>query len=203
MEWKDPSQMGVEDCASGFTKYDLNSKFNECSVVVVVRWRPKWAEMDMHAYCLIQTNLGRSTCHDLENANWIDPLPRPTPIPVELCNQRQRSSYKQAEIPKVKNQVMYIRRIGWAVRLVSKFRTVRCGETHQMMYEIVDLSILQHFWVIHKLKAVGFMYPDWISPSKDSERSLLNSCQQGIRGPRNSCSFSINARGWHQWFGTL
>ena len=43
---------------------------------------------------------------------------------------------------------MYIGRIGWAVRLVSKFWTVRYGETHQMMYEIVDLSILQHFWVI-------------------------------------------------------
>ena len=155
---------------------------------------------------LIHTNLRRSTCYDLGNGNWIDPSRRPTPFASRTLQREAKvklGSFKQAEILKVKNQVMYIGRIGWAVRLVSKIRTVRCGETHQMMYEIVDLSILQHFWVIHKLKAVGFMYPDWISPSKDSERSLLNSCQQGIRGPRNSCSFSINARGWHQWFGTL
>lgn len=64
---------------------------------------------------------------------------------VELCNETRRSSFKQAEILKVKNQVMCIGRIGRAVRLVSRFRTVCCGETHQMMYEIVDLSILQHF----------------------------------------------------------
>ena len=100
---------------------------------------------------LIHTNLGRSTCYDLGNGNWIDPSRRPTPFASRTLQREAKvklGSFKQAEILKVKNQVMYIGRIGWAVRLVSKIRTVRCGETHQMMYEIVDLSILQHFWVI-------------------------------------------------------
>ena len=91
------------------------------------------------------------------------------------------------------NQVMYIGRIGWAVRLVSRFRTVRCGEIHQMMYEIVDLSILQHFFESSTVKAVGFVYPDWISPSKNPERSLFKPFQLRIRGPRIAGPLSTQA----------